>query len=329
MVLYEFARGEIMDICIKEHHGYFSLDMGYYNGNGFNNSAIQNIRLSLIFISSGQGELCLNGNSLSFDAPVLLCVNETESIQIPTNILAKAILFHPSVVNASLDFDNIRTAVHHLSVTEQQDCFYFEPFLHHAADYCGVFFPSIENAARIDELFDRFFSQVTLQDSNYWACRSRSCLIELLFLARMCMERRQQHQASSNSTYENHFFKSQDNLNATTQREVDNEEILRIIDYLESNLHQKMTIADLTKRFQTNRTDLSRLFLNYTGKTIMQYVNDARIELAATMLRDTTIPISEAMERAGFFDYAYFSKTFRKQKGLSPRNYRKKYCWML
>lgn len=318
-----------MDICIREHHGYFSLDMGYYNGNGFSNLAIQNTRLSLIFIPSGQGELCLNGNSLSFDSPVLLCVNETEMVEIPANIPAKAILFHPSVINASLDFDNIRTSVNCLSVTEQQDCFYFEPFLHHADNFCGVFFPSVENAERIDELFDFFSSQVTLQDSNYWACRSRSCLIELLSLAGMCMERGRRLQASTNSTCGKPFSKSQDNLCAATQKEADNDEILRVIDYLESNLHQKITIADLTKRFQTNRTDLSRLFLNYTGKTIMQYVNHARIELAAAMLRDTTIPISEAMERAGFSDYAYFSKTFRKQKGLSPRNYRKKYCWML
>lgn len=292
-----------MDICIKEHHGYFSLDMGCYNGKGFCNRDVQNVRLSLVFIPSGQGEFRLDGRLVSFAAPIFFCINEKELLEISTDIPVNAILFHPSVVNTALNFDNIRASLNSFSVTEQQDCFYFEPFLHRSDNFCGVLHPSVENTTRIGELFDFFSTQVMEQDNNYWACRSRSCLIELLTLAGMCMN--------------------------TTQKEAGNDEILRVIDFLESNLHQKITIADLTKRFQTNRTDLSRLFLDYTGQTIMQYVNHARIELAAALLRDTTIPISEVMERTGFTDYAYFSKTFRKQKELSPRNYRKKYCWLL
>lgn len=318
-----------MDICIQEHHGYFSLDMGYYNGNGFSNSTIQNMRFSFVFIPAGQGELRLNGSLHSFAAPVLLCIDEKDSIEIPTDIPVKAILFHPSVINASLHFENIRSTREYLSITEQQDCFYFNPFLQRTDDFCSVFFPSMENARRMDELLNFFSNQITLQDSNYWACRSRSCLIELLSLAGTCMEQKQKLMFSPNNTCCGSSSDLPDNCYPITQKEADNDVILRIIDFLESNLHQKITIADLTKRFQTNRTDLSRLFLNYTGKTIMQYVNYARIELAAALLRDTTIPISEVTERTGFSDYAYFSKTFRKQKGLSPRNYRKKYCWML
>lgn len=300
---------EIMDISIREHHGYFSLDMGYYHGAGFCNNQVQRMRLSLIYILSGQGTLNINGHDFSYDAPALLCMNESEVINIPCDASVCAILFHPSIINSALNFDNIRRSADSLNLTEQQDCFYFQPFLTRLPDFSGMLFPAFDTANRIQELFDSFSVQVTQQDNDHWACRSRSNLIELLSLANSCME------------HHHELF--------SAKKESNNNEILRIIAYLESNLHTKITIADLTKRFQMNRTYLSRLFLNYTGETIMQFVNRTRMELASTLLRDTTIPMSEVMERAGFSDYSYFSKTFRKYKGMSPRNYRKKYCWML
>lgn len=298
-----------MNICVKEHHGYFTLNMGYYNGNGFCNSSIQGMRLSLLYIPSGQGTLVLNEHPISYDAPALFCINESEIIDIPNDTTVYAILFHPSVINDTLDFDNIRFCTNTLSITAQQDCFYFQPFLNRQTDFCGVLFPTFDMTGKIENLFAAFSTQVTLQDNDYWACRSRSCLIELLSLASRYMEHRLELLA--------------------TKKKDNHSEALRMIAFLDSNLHQKITIADLTKRFQMNRTDLSRIFYRYAGETIMQYVNRRRIELATSLLRDTTIPISEVMERAGFSDYSYFSKTFRKQKGISPRNYRKEYCWML
>lgn len=298
-----------MNICVEEHHGYFTLDMCCYNGNGFCNSSIQGMRLSLIYIPSGHGSLYLNEREISYDAPALLCINESDTIDIPNSAAVQAILFHPSVINTSLDFENIRSISDSLDITAQQDCFYFQPFLNRHTDFCGVLFPAFDTSSKFEKLFATFSAQITLQDSNYWACRSRSCLIELLSLACNCLE---------------HHLE----LLSTTEKS-NNSDVLRVIAFLESNLHQKITISDLTKRFQMNRTDLSRLFVNYTGETIMQFVNRSRIELAATFLRDTTIPMSEVMERTGFADYSYFSRTFRKQKGVSPRNYRKEYCWML
>ena len=107
------------------------------------------------------------------------------------------------------------------------------------------------------------------------------------------------------------------------------DEILSVITYLKSNLHKKITISDLTKEFHKNRTDLSKEFIAYTGETIVQFLNKTRIDMAATLLRDTLIPILEIMERVGFQDYSYFSRTFKKEKGISPKHYREQYCWML
>lgn len=297
-----------MEICTKEHHGYFTLDMGYYEGLGFDSSALQNSRFSLVFIESGSGIFLFNHQAISFDAPVLVCANETELLSIEKDISVKAILFHPSIINSALNFQNIRTTSSTLSTTEMQDCFYLDSFVKRISPSYGVLFPNPDNSLRITKLFQDFYAQITLQDTDFWACRSRTYLIELLALANTLSHEK-----------------------ATlihTEKQKKDDEILAVITYLKSNLYKKITILDLTKQFSMNRTDLSKRFLSYTGETIFQFLNRNRIEIAAAMLRDTLIPISEVTERAGFQDYSYFSRTFKKEKGISPKHYREQYCWM-
>ncbi len=61
----------------------------------------------------------------------------------------------------------------------------------------------------------------------------------------------------------------------------------------------------------------------------MTYLTQLRIRLAALMLRDTKLPISEVMWRVGFRDGTHFGRTFRKHTAQSPSEYREQYCWML
>ena len=297
-----------MDICINEHNGYFSLDMGYYNDYGFNNSNLEDYRLSLVFIEENSGFFTLNKQKIPFDSPVLICVNESEKLFIPDDYNVQSILFHPRIINSSLNFNNIRDSLNNLSLTEKQDCFYFQPFIKRINSSYGILFHNINLANRIKELFKAFSAQITLQDNDFWACRSRSYLIELLSLACTMAEEK--------------------SLLLEKQRKEKDDEILKIITYLKSNMHQKITISSLTKEFNINRNDLSKNFADYTGETIIEFLNKSRIEMASALLRDTKIPLIEIMEAVGFHDYSYFSNSFKKIKGMSPKNYRKKYCWM-
>ena len=297
-----------MKLCTNEHHGYFSLDMSCLYGCEFDNTPLLGKRFSLTYIATGSGTFLYNGQRFSYDAPVLLCINEKESIAITNQTSMQTILFHPNIINTALNFDTVRTFADSLSVTEQQDCFYLQPFVKRTDNNYGILFLNEDFKNRIQWLFDNIASQITLQDNDFWACRSRSYLIELLSLAYSLAEEKL--------------------LLLENQSQNKNDEILCILSFLKSNMHQKITISDLTRQFHLNRTDLSKRFSDYTGETVISYLNKMRIDMAATMLRDTKIPIPEIMERVGFQDYSYFSNTFKKQKGISPRNYRKQYCWM-
>ena len=59
-----------------------------------------------------------------------------------------------------------------------------------------------------------------------------------------------------------------------------------------------------------------------TGRSAGEWVDNARLSLARTLLHDPSIPISEVSYRLGFEDPAYFSRFFRKLVGMSPTDFR-------
>lgn len=106
------------------------------------------------------------------------------------------------------------------------------------------------------------------------------------------------------------------------------DELYSILLYIINNYDKKITIPSLTTEFNINRTTLSEKFNNAVGESIISYVNKLRINMASIILRDTKLPVTEVMERVGFCDNTHFLRTFKKYMGISPREYRDKYCWM-
>lgn len=61
------------------------------------------------------------------------------------------------------------------------------------------------------------------------------------------------------------------------------------------------------------------------GMTVMQYMKEQRLSLAKKNLLETKSPIVDAALSCGFVNSSRFSKAFRQNTGMSPREYRKKY----
>lgn len=67
------------------------------------------------------------------------------------------------------------------------------------------------------------------------------------------------------------------------------------------------------------------LFKEATGQTIKEYQSTLRLRRAEQLLTETDRPITEIAQMAGFSDIFYFSRIFSREKGCSPREYRKAY----
>ena len=95
-----------------------------------------------------------------------------------------------------------------------------------------------------------------------------------------------------------------------------------VIDYIETNLEEKIGLDALAKITQTSPYHFSRLFKQSTGITPYQYVIQQRIELGKQLLRKEELPIAEIAMMCGFANQSSFTTAFRKLLGVTPKNYR-------
>lgn len=99
----------------------------------------------------------------------------------------------------------------------------------------------------------------------------------------------------------------------------------QLIDEIEKNYAQKLTLADLAASVQINEKYLCRFFKEFTGFTPIDYINRFRIDKACYQLAVNKMSVTDAAYECGFNELSYFSKCFRKYKGMSPGEYRSKY----
>lgn len=98
--------------------------------------------------------------------------------------------------------------------------------------------------------------------------------------------------------------------------------VMRVVEYLQQNLHRPLTRAALAREFHLNAHSLAALFQRYTGQSPIDYLIRLRLEHARLLLRTTRLGIAEIAERCGYEDAAYFSRLFKQKHGLSPLQYR-------
>lgn len=97
-----------------------------------------------------------------------------------------------------------------------------------------------------------------------------------------------------------------------------------LLQWMEENYAGDVTLSQLASVAGVNQRYLCRLVRDYTGNTPMELLNRIRIEHACLDMTVRHLNVTEAAYEVGFNDPGYFSKVFRKYRGLSPREYQKK-----
>jgi len=98
--------------------------------------------------------------------------------------------------------------------------------------------------------------------------------------------------------------------------------VMRCIEYIDSNLHYRITLDDMAAYAGRTASYISFLFHEETGSTIKQYILQRRLDVAQRQLLDTDMPISQIAVTNGFRSQQYFSTLFRSQMGETPNQYR-------
>lgn len=96
-----------------------------------------------------------------------------------------------------------------------------------------------------------------------------------------------------------------------------------VLKHIEQNYGSNITLNSLAAIAGMNPNYFCRVFQDITQKTPMDYVIYYRVEQATVMLSNTVLSITDIAIACGFFDHSYFSKIFKRIKGVTPRAYRK------
>jgi len=95
-----------------------------------------------------------------------------------------------------------------------------------------------------------------------------------------------------------------------------------IFNYLKSNSPAKVTINQLASQMNMSVSCLSKAFKIDTGTTLKGYIKNHILQAAKEILLLENSSIKQVAYRLGFTDEFYFSRLFKKEIGLSPRDYR-------
>lgn len=79
----------------------------------------------------------------------------------------------------------------------------------------------------------------------------------------------------------------------------------------------------LAQQLGISETRLKSGFKSMTGTTVMQYCIDKRIQAAKLLLKENRHSISEISSIVGYEDHSAFSRAFRRNSGLAPKDWRR------
>ncbi len=97
--------------------------------------------------------------------------------------------------------------------------------------------------------------------------------------------------------------------------------VIEIKKYIYQNLSESLNLEMIAQNVHLAPEYCCELFKKHTGKTIITYINEQRIDSAKRMFRLGNTSIRQVASQIGFCDAAYFSKVFSHITGMTPTDY--------
>lgn len=97
----------------------------------------------------------------------------------------------------------------------------------------------------------------------------------------------------------------------------------KVKDFILNNYNDKnLNVSMLGEKFNITPTYLSKLFKNYTGKSLLDFINIVRIEKAKELLKEEELTVAQIAEMVGYSNANAFIRVFKKYEGITPGKYK-------
>ena len=107
----------------------------------------------------------------------------------------------------------------------------------------------------------------------------------------------------------------------STRQKSEDDLFYKIIDYMEENISQKLTIQKICRDNLIGRSLLQKLFKDHTGSGTIDSFTNMKINMAKQLICDNQMNFSEIAEKLGYSSIHYFSRQFKNMTGMTPTEY--------
>lgn len=96
-----------------------------------------------------------------------------------------------------------------------------------------------------------------------------------------------------------------------------------LCNYVQSNYSRNISLSEICRAQYLNASFISRKFKETVGMTFEQYLQNARVQNAKSLLASTDLSVEEISARVGYTDPGSFRKIFKRISGISPTEFRR------
>ena len=119
-------------------------------------------------------------------------------------------------------------------------------------------------------------------------------------------------------TFSEHIYANEES------RTIASNSIIELVkEYMNNNIYSSLALKDLCEHFMLGKSQLSKIFKDTTGKSLMEYYNNLKITESKKLIREENYSISEISDMLGYSSIHIFSRAFKKAVGFSPTAYKK------
>lgn len=159
--------------------------------------------------------------------------------------------------------------------------------------------PEAEEREKLEGLLDSL--ELAMEDRGFGGdLLARTCFLQLLVHLNRAMVRDRTHRDQSVSQYD--------------------PKIAQVLSYINEHLGEELTVDALARQVYASKYHFMRRFKQLTGCPVHRYITQKRLLAAAELLR-AGASAQTACGRCGFQDYSAFHRAFRRQFGVTPREF--------
>ncbi len=101
--------------------------------------------------------------------------------------------------------------------------------------------------------------------------------------------------------------------------------VQKALTHIDSDISTNISTSTLASMQNVSASYLSSIFKKETGKSVTEYINGKRVEMAKDLLKKTNLQVQTIAQHCGIMDMNYFSKVFKKYVGKTPKEYRESF----